>query len=262
MNAQTNLYNESFDGNILNLPTGWNADTLGWIPDTASANVSTDYAGASGLENIVIKNATGKSGTFNLISKSISTVGYNTITVLFGARNTTHFSDSGSAISSFDWSTDGGVSWNPITYTNNPNNSTWALVNGGTKISLPSGVEGQANLIFRWVAQLASTSSGTYRIDDFSLEGNPASGINENIFSNAAVSIYPNPASCSINISIPQNGNKIILIYDLAGKKVVEIISSEKKFNVDRKNLSNGIYLLKILDEKGNLIGRTKLVMI
>ena len=176
--AQTVIYNENFDGQVLTFPNGWTADTAngGWKMD--STNVDT-IPGASGYQNIAISNATGLSGTYNLTSKTIFTSGYDNINVLWDARLTKHFRDSGSTIESFDYSTDGGSNWTNIPYTENPSNGTsfWYADNGGSRINLPAGANNQATLKFRWVASLVSTSSGTYRIDDFNVQGTLANGI-------------------------------------------------------------------------------------
>jgi len=74
---------------------------------------------------------------------------------------------SSGASPTFQWSSDGS-NWNTVSFTDVANNSTWALVNGGSQISLPSGAAGISNLQFKWTS---NSSAGTYRMDDFAVKG-------------------------------------------------------------------------------------------
>lgn len=138
--------------------TEWSAvgGATPWAFNTTSA--SSGYTGASGGNNA----ACGTSGTSTLIFNSLSTVGYTDITVIWGARMTAT-----GASPTFQWSTDGST-WTPVTYTDVANNSTWALINGGTPFSLPSGAEGASNLYFKWTSNCTATY---YRMDDFCVQG-------------------------------------------------------------------------------------------
>ncbi|MDF2437580.1 MAG: Protein of unknown function precursor [Bacteroidota bacterium] len=162
--AQTSLYSENF-GTTTTLPSGWvsSSTSAGWANSTASA--STGYTGASGGGNALF-NGTGTNGVSHTLtySNSLSTVGYTGITVLWGGRGTSTFSQT----VTFQWSSD-GTSWNNVAYTNVTYNATWALVNGGTRISLPVGAEGLSNLRFRFTS--TSANNGNFRIDDFSVQG-------------------------------------------------------------------------------------------
>ncbi|MGD0340778.1 MAG: hypothetical protein ABSA76_03605 [Bacteroidales bacterium] len=74
---------------------------------------------------------------------------------------------SSGASPTFQWSSDGS-NWNTVSFTDVANNSTWALVNGGSQISLPSGAAGISNLQFKWTS---NSNAGTYRMDDFAVKG-------------------------------------------------------------------------------------------
>jgi len=166
--GQTTLLNETFGTTNATLPTGWTSSntTNGWNGSTAS--VSSTYTGFSAGANVLFA-ATGTNGTTNTLiyNNSLSTVGYTSITVLWGARGTATFTG---AIP-FEWSSD-GTTWNAVTYTQVTYNAAWALVNGGTRISLPAGAAGVANLRFRWTG--TSTNNGNFRIDDFTVQGTAA----------------------------------------------------------------------------------------
>ncbi|MCD8518245.1 MAG: choice-of-anchor D domain-containing protein, partial [Flavobacterium sp.] len=194
--AQTTLYSENF-GTTAVFPTGWTSSntTAGWNASTAS--VSGVYAGASAGTNIVF-NGTGTNGVSHTLTyaNNLSTVGYSNITVIWGARSTGTFA----AAVTFQWSSD-GATWNNVSFTNVAANSTWALVNGGVRITLPAGSEGLTNLRFRWTS--TSTNSGNHRIDDFSVQGTPASS--NTITTNTAISGSPFcvNSSTSASVSVP-----------------------------------------------------------
>jgi hypothetical protein len=163
--GQVTIYSENF-GTGTSLPAGWTATTGSntWMASTGSS--SSGYAGASGGTNVVATNGSTLNTYYLTCSNNLSTVGYTTITVLWGARRTSTFSNA----VTFEWSTD-GITWIPVTYTQVASNSTWALVNTGIPISLPAAAEGAANLQLRW-SYTQVTGSGTYRIDDLNVQGN------------------------------------------------------------------------------------------
>lgn len=167
MQGQTTLYSQSF-GTSLSFPTGWSASgTSTWalINDVNSSG----YTGASGGSNVkLLDAATGaKVLTYNNTTTPLSTVGYSSITVIWGARK---FNNSVPS-PVLQWSAD-GTTWNNVTFTDASGNATWALVNGATEISLPAGAAGIANLRLRWTITFGSaTNNISYRFDDVTIEG-------------------------------------------------------------------------------------------
>jgi hypothetical protein len=143
ISAQTIIYNENFNADSTALPAGWTTTGNAWHVETS--NASTGYIGASGLANVAVRNDSA-TGVYDLISKSISTVGYNNIGVIWGARLTTNFPTPGSAIQGLYWSSHNGVTWNAVTYTENTNNSVWSLDNGSVPVVLPAGASNQPSL--------------------------------------------------------------------------------------------------------------------
>lgn len=156
--GQTTIYTQNF-GTGSSFPAGWT--TSGSVNWTISINsASSGYSGASGGSNALHTNSSG-AGTLTF-SNNLSTVGYSDITVLWGANRT------GSNTTTFQYSID-GTNWTSISFTEATNNSTWMLVNSGTRISLPVNASGVSNLRFRWT--FTSTSSRYIRLDDFSVQG-------------------------------------------------------------------------------------------
>lgn len=160
--GQTTVTTQNF-GATSTMTTGWSG-TNSWAGSTSAA--STGYSGSSGTGKALFGN-TGTNGNVGQLTynNSLSTVGYTSITVLWGARATSTFSQS----VVFKWSIDGAI-WNTVSYTQVTADLNWYLVNGGARISLPSGAEGASNLQFRW--EVTVNNSGTYSIDDFTVEGN------------------------------------------------------------------------------------------
>ncbi len=244
--AQTSLTNENFDGVPLALPSGWTATTNGWKVD--SSNVSSGYAGASGLQNLAIKNSF-PSGTYAVMTTPVSTMGYSSITVLWGARHTVNFPTPGSSISAFDWSSDGGNTWIPIPYSNNAPNSIWGLVNGGTRIPLPAGASGQTSLMFRWIAIIVTDPNGTYRIDDFNIMGISASGINTVLTPSAHLNGMFEGSILKLNLQNFSSEKVSVNIYSTDGK----LISSTKEIagllNIELPGINSGLYLVEAISE-------------
>ncbi|KGL63904.1 T9SS type A sorting domain-containing protein [Polaribacter sp. Hel1_85] len=73
---------------------------------------------------------------------------------------------------------------------------------------------------------------------------------NVNDFNFVKFEVYPNPTISVINIDDRNFSLKKVEIYNLIGKKV--LTSTKNKLNI--KNLINGIYLLKVEDDKGNIV--------
>ena len=152
-------------------PAGWMATTGtgSWAPSAGSP--SSGYPGASGNTNIVATNGSALNTYYLTYSNALSTIGYTSITILWGARRTSTFSND----VCFEWSNDGN-NWYAVTYAQVASNSTWALVNSGTAISLPAAAEGMPDLRLRW-SYTQISGSGTHRIDDVLVQGVPFSPV-------------------------------------------------------------------------------------
>jgi hypothetical protein len=161
--SQVTIYSENFGITAGVFPTGWTTTgtpgTTGW--DIFTTGGSSGYTGASGSGQLRTGSTSGSMTV--TYDNSLSTVGYTNIQVIWGGRRT-----SAQVSPTFEWSND-GATWNTVSFTDVTNNSTWALVNGGTAITLPVGAEGVTNLRFRWTATVSGTSG--YRIDDFLVTG-------------------------------------------------------------------------------------------
>ncbi len=157
------IYNEGF----ANFPTGWVANPNNNNAWALNGNRnSSGYAGASGGNNMRMRNSTTSGTVCTLISNPISTVGFTGINVTWGARKSGNV-----PATTFEWRIGAGA-WTPVSFTDVTNNSTWALVNAGV---LPAGAEGIPNLQFRFSITSSNTGDGfgsnDYTIDDFEIRG-------------------------------------------------------------------------------------------
>jgi len=74
------------------------------------------------------------------------------------------------------------------------------------------------------------------------------------------ITIYPNPASGSVTITLPNDAkNAQLLVYDISGRQVQQTQLNNLK-QVDISNLSNGLYLFVVSSDKG-ILAREKIVV-
>ena len=171
--SQSVIYSTNFGTAIVTtspLQTGWvrsGAQAANWSLSTTSASSGyTNPSTASGSGNLAEGNAGPVAGTAVVTcSGLVNTTGYSSIQVLWAARKTGAYTGT----ITFEWSAD-GTTWNPVTFTEVPNTSTWTPINGGTWLNLASGAENVSNLQFRFTAVRTNTL-GNYRIDDFTVRG-------------------------------------------------------------------------------------------
>ena len=64
--------------------------------------------------------------------------------------------------------------------------------------------------------------------------------------------IYPNPANNHIFVKVPQKS--IVEITDVEGRVVKKINNNELEINVDLRDYSNGVYFIKVINDKGQAI--------
>lgn len=69
----------------------------------------------------------------------------------------------------------------------------------------------------------------------------------------ATASVYPNPSSDVINISIDKGQLQAIEIYDLTGSLVFKTNLNSNNFKLKIDNYVSGTYLLRIIDEKNEV---------
>lgn len=95
---------------------------------------------------------------------------------------------------------------------------------------------------------------GVYYLDNIYMYVAGTAGVEDNLFN---VSIYPNPASNRLNISAAstiQNAE----IYNVLGKKVMNVTINKTSESIDISNLASGVYMIKYNIE--NNVGTAKFI--
>ena len=74
------------------------------------------------------------------------------------------------------------------------------------------------------------------------------------------LTVYPNPASTLLNIVVPLNKNYSIELIDLNGKTLIQSSTAISKI-IDVSSFANGIYLVKLINNKSGSIFYKKVVI-
>jgi poly(3-hydroxybutyrate) depolymerase len=94
-----------------------------------------------------------------------------------------------------------------------------------------------------------------YPINDCS--GNPivdvclSSGLTQNVI-DLGLSVYPNPSNDNMTISWKSNSEMNVRLVDFSGRLIRSEVVNGKTFQLNRKGINNGIYLLILSDKNGN----------
>ncbi|HET8964100.1 MAG TPA: T9SS type A sorting domain-containing protein, partial [Chitinophagales bacterium] len=66
---------------------------------------------------------------------------------------------------------------------------------------------------------------------------------------NPFLSIYPNPSTDKITVELKSlNNSELLLIMDITGKIIQEIVITKAVSTIDISNFPSGIYLIKVAD--------------
>ena len=81
-------------------------------------------------------------------------------------------------------------------------------------------------------------------------------------FEKQPVKIYPNPTSGFLEIEIPEepdNNEKIqLLVFDMGGRKIIDLKQEYPKTVIDLSRYPNGMYILNL--KKGNIVSKWKII--
>jgi hypothetical protein len=247
--AQTTIYTQNFDAGTT-LPGGWSVPNSGWV--VSASNSSSGYTGASGLNNLDIANSGNTTGTYAVISSSVSTSSYTNVVVSWGARFTTNFPPSNLSPYLY-YSLDNGATWDSTSYTEASSGSVWAL----NTVNLPVAVNNQASVMFKLKANITAGTQGTYRIDDFTVQATQVTtGINE--LTAEEIKVYAFNKTLFIQLQEKATGGEL-KIYSLNGVEVYGKSLNEQNHKIDLTALTQGVYVVKI--QNGNAL-TTKKIMI
>ena len=77
--------------------------------------------------------------------------------------------------------------------------------------------------------------------------GTASFGGDEEIITDSKINIFPNPASSTLTVNIPQiKGNAVIMVFDLQGKLLLQQSSTQLRTVLKVKDLASGFYLVKV----------------
>ena len=115
---------------------------------------------------------------------------------------------------------------------------------------LPASANNQQSVMFRWVANLHKTPSGTYRIDDFNLEGTVTTGIAE-LRNDNTIKMYLDNANI-LHIEDSQFQSKLsqLSIIDVTGKLCAKDMVDINNTTYSLTFLKAGMYFVTICNDK------------
>ena len=248
--SQTTIVSESFDNlTTPTLPSNWSSSStniLTWRTD--SSNFSSGYTNASGAKNMMLRNSD-STGTHALISAPFSTTSFSSYNIIWASRVSTNFLSSGSTLPTLSYSIDNGQSWNTISYIDNPANATWAQVNNGTPIDLPTAALNQASVMLKWEITIVYNTNGTYRIDDLLIQGTGSTvGFSNSSLENKSFNItngIVDNGIIKINSTMTGNGGSI-KIFNQSGSIVKQLYFYNQSISdINLADLSKGLYILE-----------------
>lgn len=171
----------------------------------------------------------------------------------------------------FNWNPSCGAfpSWGAVTY-------TWKLMNGtgATVMTLSSntattlnvnekaldnalataGIAAGATMTGNWqVTAMQGSSLKGSNVSSISIQ-RPAVGAVHNVYGSRNISLYPNPATSSVNIRMENTGVSMdgVAIMDLSGKVIMSASDIHADtYNMNLSSLSKGLYLVKVNLENG-----------
>jgi|GEM_PF-6555099 len=115
----------------------------------------------------------------------------------------------------------------------------------------PSGTSGQSHT-YTYTDVRPASGMNYYRLRQTGIDGQSrySATVSVRFAGNAAISVYPNPASNTITLSGLQ-GNEEIRLYSDAGRLVLRQKAASAVQEVDISNLSRGVYQLVVTDTRG-----------
>ncbi len=127
----------------------------------------------------------------------------------------------------------------------------------------------EGNMLYRLIDNNPFIGNNFYRIKEVDVDANATYSNIINVIYNPAVhylQLYPNPVKDNLSIRIKLNASdKInIQVSDLSGRTIktmeVNAGSTIREYQIDTKKLPSGIYFLKIVNSKNEIIGIQKFI--
>ena len=183
-----------------------------------------------------------------LISPSLDLTAYNDVTFGFEqARN--YGSNDGLFVkisTDYDGSSDPSTSgtWTDISDSYIWHEGGWNFIDAG---SADISAYSSASTYIAFIFTSTTDGSATWELDNLKVLGVLNTGINSNNIQK--LSIYPNPASGSINVNSDESG--VIKIMSISGKLMIDSKIISGKNSIDIEALSSGLYIVETISNSG-----------
>lgn len=235
---------------VLNIYSDTPGYTNNWVPDYSFGGFAAiqDLNQGTGVNNAIKMN-------FAVQGYGQGTGGVTDISN-YNYLHFDYFADSNSTqIRFIVIGNNGGVNEYPYELTTAGSNGTlvqgsWQSVN--VPLSFFQGAGFNKSTFFQY--KLGTTSdlvSDIVYFDNIYFSVNPGTILNNSTFNSNTFSAYPNPSQNEWNISSKQDINSIQL-FDVTGKKVLEINPNSMNAKIDASVLSNGLYFANIYTNEGS----------
>ncbi len=243
---KTEIFSEDFENGSLNQMTFYNVTGTSQTWEYSSYN-SNYFAKMSGYDNGYFENE-----DWLINQSSIDLSGYTEISLSFSTMMKVYDGETTLKVlisKDYDGSSNpNNYTWTNITSEASFSSGNYALVTSGD-IDLTNWTN--QSIFVAFLFNSSSSGSNTWEIDDILIDGKAITSSIEQLDTNY-IKIYPNPASKSINISLKESEFYSIKIYDQAGQCVISQKNYINNHTLNVSSLSNGIYVVKISDSKGD----------
>ncbi len=166
----------------------------------------------------------------------------------------------------FSYSTNGGVTWSPLTAAMDTFNTNGrmhpdtlqnvdsiTIVSGWRPVSINFTSDPATNNDAGFIVKMTTSGindtihSGNLRIDNIAVLGTVASGIQNLPVGIAGYNVYPNPVQNVVNITSDNyTGNKIITLYNIVGQIISSTENTNKQTAINTSSLTSGVYFVEI----------------
>ena len=239
----TTINGEGFDTEL---------STWTWVPYNVFGDQVWEWADTYGNPPGCAKMTGYDGGSFEnedwLISPALDLTGYNDITFGFEqARN--YESNDGLFVkisTDYDGSSDPSTSgtWTDISDSYIWHEGGWDFIDAG---SADISAYSSASTYIAFIFTSTTDGSATWELDNLKVLGVLNTGVNSNNIQK--LSIYPNPASGSINVNSNESG--VIKIMSISGKLMIDSKIITGKNSIDTETLSSGLYIVESISNSG-----------
>lgn len=232
-----------------------NYNAAGW-----TASISSDATAPEIITSIVSRKDTVCSGYFYDAAYTSPTITYNdnenkvvTLVPPSGAGNM--------QISFSEFNTNAAQDYIRIYNGSDTNSAVLGTFFGTTNPGTLTSSAGDGSLTLQFVSNNVYTSTGWAALFQ-STNGCPTAeflcsdinvGVNEPKLNVQDLFVYPNPFNAELSIKGTQSGG-VVQLFDLTGKKILQVRSDEENTKLDVSALTNGFYLLRYTGKTGSKV--------